>query len=67
MTINLIFLTLRQPMLHFRAVAKNRWYKFADIALMVFGLLVMIYTTSLTVSSWISGDSVKPLPAYCDE
>jgi proton-coupled amino acid transporter len=54
-------------MLHLRAVAKNRWYKLADVALMVFGLIVMVYTTSLTISSWVSGDSAKPLPAYCDE
>jgi proton-coupled amino acid transporter len=64
---DLTFLTSPQPMLHYRAVAKNRWYKLADVALMVFGGIVMVYTTSLTVSSWISGDSAKPLPAYCDE
>jgi proton-coupled amino acid transporter len=37
----------------------------ADVSLIVFGFIVMVYTTGLTMKSWIAGD-VKP-PGYCDE
>ncbi|RAL68101.1 hypothetical protein DID88_008817 [Monilinia fructigena] len=38
------------PMLHYRGVAKTRFRKGADILLCVFGLVVMVYTTALTIS-----------------
>jgi proton-coupled amino acid transporter len=53
-------------MLHYRAISRNWWQKAADIALIIFGSIMMVYTTTLTVSSWVSGGSSKP-PGYCDE
>jgi proton-coupled amino acid transporter len=52
-------------MLHYKAVAKNRWWKWSDIALCIFGFVAMAYTTSLTVMSWASGGD--ELPSYCDK
>jgi solute carrier family 36 (proton-coupled amino acid transporter) len=54
-------------MLHFKAVAKTRFRKSADILLCIFGLIVMVYTTSLTIKSWASGSPNPGLPNYCDE
>lgn len=55
-----------QPMLHYKAVARNRAWKIADIALCIFGLIAMAYTTSLTVMSWAGGSAAPPLPGFCD-
>lgn len=54
-------------MLHFKAVSKTRFRKACDVILCIFGLVVMVYTTSLTVISWASGDEVPGLPSYCDK
>jgi len=54
-------------MLHYRAVAKNIYWKISDVALCVFGLGVMWYTTSLTVKSWVSGVEEPKQPGYCDQ
>ncbi|KAL1635172.1 hypothetical protein SLS56_001924 [Neofusicoccum ribis] len=54
------------PLLHYRAVSRTTWQRFADIALIVIGLVMMIYTTALTIRSWVGGSNVKP-PGYCDE
>ena len=54
-----------QPMLHFKAVATKRWERVADVALGVFGIVVMIYTTALTVINWASG-SGGAAKGYCD-
>lgn len=40
------------PLVHMRACATTRLAKMADIGLCVFGLVVMVYTTFLTVESW---------------
>lgn len=56
-----------QPMLHFKAVAKTRFRKGCDVLLCVFGFVVMAYTTSLTIKSWVSGTEEPPLPSYCDK
>jgi proton-coupled amino acid transporter len=53
-------------MLHYKAISRTLLQKIADVALIIFGLVVMIYTTTLTVKSWVGGHSVKP-PGYCDE
>ena len=53
-------------MLHYKAVARTSTQKLGDIALGVFGAIVMIYTTALTVEGWVKGGSVKS-PGYCDE
>ncbi|KAI9660872.1 MAG: neutral amino acid transporter [Trizodia sp. TS-e1964] len=53
------------PLLHLKAVATARWQKWADVALCIFGLVVMGYTTTLTIQSWASG-SGSPTLGYCD-
>jgi len=55
------------PMLHYKAVAKTRFRKSADVLLCIFGFIVMVYTTSLTVMSWANGSGEPSLPSYCDE
>lgn len=54
-------------MLHFKAVSKTSFRKTADVLLCIFGFVVMVYTTSLTVISWASGDAEPELPGYCDK
>jgi proton-coupled amino acid transporter len=54
-------------MLHFKAVAKTRFRKAADVLLCIFGVIVMVYTTSLTIISWASGNVEPSLPSYCDK
>ncbi|KAI9821559.1 MAG: neutral amino acid transporter [Thelocarpon impressellum] len=54
------------PLLHFRGVARTRFQKTADVALCVFGIVVMFYTTTLTIKNWASGGGAKT-PGYCDE
>lgn len=56
---------VRQPLLHLKAVAQTRRQRVGDVVLCVFGAVVMIYTTALTVMSWAGGSSVKE-PGYCD-
>ena len=56
-----------QPMLHYKGVAKNRFRKSADVLLCIFGLVVMVYTTALTIKSWVAGDAKPSLPSYCDK
>lgn len=56
-----------QPMLHFKAVAKTRFRKAMDILLCIFGFVVMFYTTSLTIKSWVSGNEGARSPGYCDK
>jgi proton-coupled amino acid transporter len=56
-----------QPMLHFKGVAKTRFRKTCDVLLCIFGLIVMVYTTALTVMSWARGNQDPGLPSYCDK
>lgn len=56
-----------KPMLHFKGVAKTRFRKACDILLCVFGLVVMVYTTSLTLMSWAKGNENPGLPSYCEK
>ena len=53
-------------MLHYKAVAATRFRKICDIALGVFGTIVMVYTTTQTVISWAEGGGNKPSVGYCD-
>ncbi|KAL3428291.1 amino acid transporter [Phlyctema vagabunda] len=55
------------PMLHYKGVAKTSFRKACDVLLCIFGLIVMVYTTSLTVISWAGGDSAPKLPGYCEK
>jgi proton-coupled amino acid transporter len=38
--------------LHYKGVADRPWVKAGDIAMMVLGLVAMVYTTSITVARW---------------
>jgi proton-coupled amino acid transporter len=53
-------------MLHYKAIAQTRLRKVADVALGIFGAVVMTYTTSLTVISWASGEQAPNFPRFCD-
>lgn len=52
-------------MLHFKAVARTKFWKWSDMILCVFGFVAMAYATSLTVLSWANAEP-KP-PGYCDK
>lgn len=60
----LILILCLQPLLHFKAVARNKFWRYSDIGLCVFGFIAMAYTTSLTVMSW--ANSEPKAPGYCD-
>lgn len=53
------------PMLHYKAVARSKFWKWSDIILCVFGFVAMAYTTSLTVMSWANAE--PKAPGYCDK
>ena len=53
-------------MLHYRAVARTNARKIGDISLAIFGVVLMLYTTALTIMSWVRASSTPPL-GYCDE
>lgn len=53
------------PMLHYRAVARTSFARILDIIVGILGLVGMVYTTALTVNSWVSG-GMKPPAGYCD-
>lgn len=53
-------------MLHYKAISKTRVRKLADIALGIFGAIVMTYTTSLTILSWANNSGAPALPTYCE-
>lgn len=53
-------------MLHYRAIAKTSFRKVADVALGIFGAVVMTYTTILTVMSWASSSDAPTVPRFCD-
>ncbi|KAI5461495.1 transmembrane amino acid transporter protein-domain-containing protein [Mariannaea sp. PMI_226] len=52
------------PMLHYKAVARTRFWRWSDIGLCIFGFVAMAYTTSLTVMSWANAEPKQP--GYCD-
>jgi proton-coupled amino acid transporter len=52
------------PLLHYKAVARNRLWKVSDVLLCIFGVLAMTYTTSLTIMSWANAE--PKAPGYCD-
>ncbi|KAI9693825.1 MAG: neutral amino acid transporter [Bathelium mastoideum] len=54
------------PMLHYKAVSRTTFRRAMDIALGLFGGLLMAYTTGLTITSWIQGRGGKE-PGYCDD
>lgn len=42
------------PLLHYKAMATNKWERGADVVMILVGVVAMIYTTSVTVSQWVS-------------
>ncbi|KAH6611333.1 Vacuolar amino acid transporter 3, partial [Trichoderma cornu-damae] len=52
------------PLLHLKAVARNKFWRYSDIGLCIFGFIAMAYTTSLTIMSW--ANSEPKAPGYCD-
>jgi hypothetical protein len=54
-----------QPLLHYRAVARTTRARVLDVFMCILGAVGMVYTTALTVQSWIDGGAPK-MPGYCD-
>lgn len=38
--------------LHYKGVAERPWARFGDVAMMLLGLIAMVYTTSITIARW---------------
>lgn len=55
----------KQPLLHYRAVARSAYARGLDILICIVGAVGMVYTTTLTINGWIEGGAPKP-PGYCD-
>jgi proton-coupled amino acid transporter len=55
-----------QPMLHYRAVARTTTARILDVLMCILGAIAMVYTTTLTVESWVKGGAPKA-PGYCDK
>ncbi|KAF5724323.1 amino acid transporter [Fusarium mundagurra] len=53
------------PMLHYKAIARTKFWKMADILLCIFGFIAMAYATTLTAMSWATAEPKHP--GYCDE
>ncbi|ORE03621.1 hypothetical protein BCV72DRAFT_251751 [Rhizopus microsporus var. microsporus] len=49
------------PLFHLKAIANNWRQKTADMLIIVFGLVSMIYTTFITVSLWSEGGESAPI------
>lgn len=49
------------PLFHFKAVARTWWKKALDIAVIVFGVLSMTYTTGITIALWSAGGEEAPI------
>jgi solute carrier family 36 (proton-coupled amino acid transporter) len=52
-------------MMHYRVVSAKLWERALNLFLVVFGIVMMVYTTTLTVERWIDGGRAKS-PGYCD-
>ncbi|EME80698.1 GLN1 polyamine transporter [Pseudocercospora fijiensis CIRAD86] len=53
------------PMMHYRVVATKTWQRAGDVVLVIFGFVMMSYTTALTIKAWVNGQQDKT-PGYCD-
>jgi proton-coupled amino acid transporter len=53
-------------MLHYRAVARTTTARVVDVFVGILGVVSMVYTTTLTINSWVQGGDVKA-PGYCDK
>ncbi|KAF2757056.1 amino acid transporter-like protein [Pseudovirgaria hyperparasitica] len=53
------------PLLHLKAIAQAPWRRVSDVLIVIFGFLVMAYTTALTVAGWVNSGEAKA-PTYCE-
>ncbi|EMC91284.1 hypothetical protein BAUCODRAFT_117635 [Baudoinia panamericana UAMH 10762] len=53
------------PMMHYRVSATRLWERITDVLLVIFGFVLMAYTTGMTIQHWVHGERSKP-PGYCD-
>ncbi|KAF9453490.1 hypothetical protein P691DRAFT_755544 [Macrolepiota fuliginosa MF-IS2] len=53
-------------MLHYKACARNRKQKLADIAMIIFGLVAAAYTSIQTIKLMLSNSSAPASPGVCD-
>ncbi|KAL9614158.1 MAG: hypothetical protein Q9167_001368 [Letrouitia subvulpina] len=53
-------------LLHLKGVAETRNQQIIDIVICTFGVVGMVYTTTLTLQNWAGGSSTKS-PGYCDK
>ncbi|KAF2168812.1 hypothetical protein M409DRAFT_20829 [Zasmidium cellare ATCC 36951] len=53
------------PLMHYRVVATRTWQRVVDVLLVIFGFLIMSYTTALTIIAWVDGQKDSS-PGYCD-
>ena len=49
------------PLFHLKAIAKTWRQKTIDIAIIIFGLVSMTYTTGITISLWSEGGAAAPI------
>ncbi|KAI8824239.1 transmembrane amino acid transporter protein-domain-containing protein [Fimicolochytrium jonesii] len=49
------------PSLFHSHIATNRWVRMKDMALVVFGIVAMLYTTSITLQEWYGGKPDLPV------
>ena len=52
-------------MLHYKACARTRRQKAADIALMIFGIVAAVYTTAQTIKVRLRLPHRALLPSHC--
>lgn len=55
-----------QTLIHQKAVAERWWERVIDWLLCLLGLVLMAYTTVITISSWIGGEK-EVSHGYCDK
>ncbi|KAF2765189.1 hypothetical protein EJ03DRAFT_355128 [Teratosphaeria nubilosa] len=53
------------PLMHYRAVADRPWQRITDLMLVVFGFVIMAYTTALTIINWVGGGQ-EEMPGQVD-
>ena len=51
--------------MHYKVISTNRWSKIADIMLVILGFVGMVYTTTLTIMSWVRPVAIEPLKLRC--
>lgn len=52
------------PALFHSNIAKNKWVKYKDYLIVIFGIIAMLYTTSITIQQW-QADGEKPVFDPC--